>query len=72
MGNERVIDVRGLQPPHPMLKILDELDALPAGQVLRMIHHREPFPLYAALQELGFRYRTETPAPDRFDILIWR
>ncbi|MDA8225431.1 MAG: DUF2249 domain-containing protein [Betaproteobacteria bacterium] len=72
MADERLIDVRGLEPPEPMLKVLHELDSLPAGQVLHMIHHREPFPLYTALEESGFHYRTETGAPGRVDILIWR
>lgn len=72
VADERLIDVRGLEPPEPMLKVLDELDSLPAGQVLHMIHHREPFPLYTALEELGFRYRTDMDVPGRIDILIWR
>lgn len=72
MDRERILDVRSLQPPEPMLKVLDTLETLPDGQILRMIHNREPFPLYAALQELGFRHRLDLETVERIDILIWR
>ena len=71
-GNEIELDVRGLQAPEPLVRILEALDVLPAGSVLRVLHHREPFPLYVALQEEGYQYRTEFVAGDRIEIMIWR
>lgn len=71
-GNEIQLDVRGLQAPEPLVRILEALDALPSGSVLHVLHHREPFPLYAALQEDGYRYRTEFVAGDHIEITIWR
>ncbi len=71
-GNEIELDVRGLQAPEPLVRILQTLDTLPAGGILRVLHHREPFPLYAALQEDGYQYRTEFVTGDRIEIIIWR
>ena len=71
-GNEIELDVRGLQAPEPLVRILEALDALPSGSVLRVLHHREPFPLYAVLQEEGYRYRTGFAADGHIEITIWR
>ncbi len=71
-GNEIGIDVRGLQAPEPLVRILEAIDTLPPGSVLRVLHHREPFPLYASLQEEGYQYRAEFVAGGHIEITIWR
>lgn len=53
-----LVDARELLPPEPMLRVLAALPALPPGAVLTLLLYREPFPLYAKLQELGFAWRT--------------
>ena len=70
--DEIVLDVRGLEPPQPLERALDESAQLKAGQRLRMIHHREPCLLYPLLKQRGFCYRTADVADDRFELLIWR
>ena len=45
---------------------------MPPGDSLRMVHNREPFPLYGILQQDGYQYRTETCADGHFEIVIWR
>lgn len=72
MTGEIVLDVRGLEPPEPLVRVMDALESLPPGDRLRMVHNREPFPLYGILQEDGYQYRTETFADGRFEIVIWR
>jgi len=72
MTTEIVLDVRGLEPPEPLVKVMDALETLPPGDTLRMVHNREPFPLYGILQEDGYQYRTETFADGRVEIVIWR
>lgn len=56
------VDVRGLEPPEPLLRILYALDALPTGHTLRARTDREPRPLLAEAQLRGFHYecRAET------------
>ena len=52
---ERVLELRGLQPPEPIVRIFEALERSP-GEPLRAILPHEPAPLYALLRERGFRY----------------
>lgn len=51
------LDVRGLQPPEPLERVLDALDWLVPGKRLVMLIDREPLPLYRILDRNGYRYR---------------
>lgn len=53
-----VIDARELLPPEPMVRVLAALPGLGPGEALTLLLYREPFPLYAVLQERGFAWRT--------------
>lgn len=65
------LDVRELEPPEPMQRALDAIARLKPGEQLLMRHHREPYPLYAILNERGFSHRTTQLADDSYEILIW-
>jgi hypothetical protein len=63
------MDLRGLQPPEPMVRIFQALERDP-GAPLRVILPHEPLPLYALLRERGYSC-TGAPRPDGgFEILI--
>jgi TusA-related sulfurtransferase len=64
------LDARDLEPPEPMQQALAALAVLKPGEQLRMLLHREPFPLYAILRERGFTYRTTQQADGSYEILI--
>jgi hemerythrin-like domain-containing protein len=65
------LDVRGLEPPAPMMRIMQALTGAP-HQPLRVRIHREPLPLYELLAERGFTWRT-TPLDDgSYEVLIER
>ena len=65
------LDVRGLEPPAPMMRIMEALARAPR-EPLRVRIHREPIPLYELLAERGFAWRT-TPLEDgSFEVLIER
>jgi uncharacterized protein (DUF2249 family) len=66
------LDVRGLEPPEPMVRILARLDALGPGQTLEVIHDRRPLFLYPQLDDRGFRHETDEPAPGLVRIVIRR
>lgn len=67
----RVLDVGGLEPPEPMVRILEALDSLGPDEQLRVLIDREPVPLYRILLRNGYQYRT-TPQPElRYEVLIW-
>ena len=48
------VDARGLEPPQPMIKILETLATLPEDAELRAHTDRRPIHLYAHLEERGF------------------
>lgn len=66
------LDVRGLEPPQPMMAVLERLDALAPGETLTVIHDRRPTFLYPQLDERGFTHRTEEPKPGVVHIIIRR
>ncbi len=49
------IDVRELEPPEPMLKVLETLSKVDERTVLVVHHHREPLMLYPKLEERGYK-----------------
>ncbi len=53
------IDNRGLQPPEPMVRILDAFEHLGAGAVLEAVNERDPVFLYPELQARGAAIHTE-------------
>ena len=48
------VNARGLEPPQPMVTILEALATLPAGAQLRAWTDRRPIHLLARLEERGF------------------
>ncbi|MCX6893979.1 MAG: DUF2249 domain-containing protein [Verrucomicrobia bacterium] len=57
------LDARGLEPPQPMMRILEAVTALPPDATLVAHTDRQPLLLYPQLEQRGFNYRTE-PQPD--------
>ncbi len=53
------VDARGLEPPQPLVTILEAVAALPEGARLRALTDRRPMHLYAQLEERGFTGTTE-------------
>ncbi|MBM4219864.1 MAG: DUF2249 domain-containing protein [Gammaproteobacteria bacterium] len=63
------LDLRGLQPPEPMWRILDALASAPhAG--LRVILPHEPQPLYGLLRERGFAWSGRTREDGAYELFI--
>lgn len=66
------LDVRGLEPPEPMVRVLESLERLAAGGELVVLHDRRPMFLYPQLDERGFAHETDTPQPGVVRIRIRR
>jgi TusA-related sulfurtransferase len=64
------IDVRGLEPPLPMRRVLERLEGLPEGTLLEVIHNRRPVFLYPQLDARGFAHETDEPEPGVIRIRI--
>ena len=65
------LDLRGLRPPEPIVRIFDALQRAP-GTPLRAILPHEPVPLYGLLRERGFSCTGAQRADGGFEVLIER
>ncbi|MBT3340859.1 MAG: DUF2249 domain-containing protein [Planctomycetes bacterium] len=65
------LDVRGLEPPEPMMQILAKLDEMGPTSQLMIDHHREPLLLYAKLEEKGFASSAEEVEAGHWKIHIF-
>lgn len=66
------VDARGLEPPMPMVTILEALADLPDSAKLRAHTDRRPMHLYAQLEERGFAGETEEQTDGSFITQIHR
>ena len=64
------IDVRELEPPEPMIKILETLSSVDEKTVLIVHHHREPLMLYPKLEERGYRAISNKIKENYFKVII--
>jgi uncharacterized protein (DUF2249 family) len=60
------VDARGLEPPQPMVKILEALTAFPDNAALRALTDRRPVHLYPMLEARGFKGESEEQADGSF------
>jgi hypothetical protein len=63
------MDLRGLQPPEPLVRIFSALEREP-GTPLRVILPHEPVPLYNLLRERGYSYAGTPRSDGGFEVLI--
>lgn len=66
------LDVRGLEPPQPLLKIFSTLEGLGGDAALHIIHERKPIHLYPRLKDAGYKFLTEETGDDLYTIKIWK
>jgi uncharacterized protein (DUF2249 family) len=67
----RRIDVCRLEPPEPMVQVLDALSVMADNERLLVLIDREPHPLYRILDGNGLAHRTEARPDHLYEILIW-
>lgn len=66
------VDARGLEPPEPMVKILEAAATLPPGVALEARTDRCPIHLLDELTSRGFQHRTDEQADGSFVTHIQR
>ena len=71
-GDRVQLDVRGLEPPQPMVRVLEALDRLAPGAELEVRHDRRPLLLYPQLDARGYAHETDEPEPGLVRIRIRR
>lgn len=67
-----VLDVRGLEPPEPMVRVLARLDALAPGGEFTVLHERRPLFLYPQIEDRGCVHETDEPEPGLVRIRVRR
>ncbi|MCC7051301.1 MAG: DUF2249 domain-containing protein, partial [Bacteroidia bacterium] len=72
LGKTKIIDVRELEMPQPMLTILENLDTLIVGNALYVYHKRIPVFLLPELKERGFEYRAKELSDSEVHLLIFK
>jgi len=68
---ELLLDVSELEAPEPLTQIIDLLNTLEQHSYLRVIHRKEPFPLYNILHKNDFDFIAIEVEPSEYNILIW-
>lgn len=71
-GNIETVDVRALEMPLPMHRILEALKTLPAGKALFVYHKRIPVFLLPELEEQQFSYRIKEISDAEVHLLIYK
>lgn len=69
---ERFLDVSDLEPCEPLERSLAAIEELAPGDHLRILHRREPFPLYDLLTARGFEHRTVPGGRTAVEVFVWR
>jgi uncharacterized protein (DUF2249 family) len=65
------LDNRGLEPPEPMVRVLEALQTLPADAELSAQLDREPLLLYQHLSDRGFAHALEPQADGTYLLRVW-
>ena len=66
------VDARGLEPPQPLMVILNALEALPAGASLRATTDRRPCHLFGEAEQRGFRHESSEQADGSWVTVLQR
>lgn len=60
---ETTIDVRGLEPPQPLVNIISLLETPDVSDTVFVLHDRDPVLLYPELEDRGWDW-SRLPSPD--------
>ncbi|MFN3711871.1 MAG: sulfurtransferase TusA family protein [Alishewanella aestuarii] len=64
------LDVRNLEPPQPMIRIMQALEKLKRGETLEVLGSRPFTHLLPRLEEMGYAYQLEE-AEEGYVLIIW-
>ena len=66
------LDCSQMEPPEPMLRVLEQLDRFKQGERIKMLHRMKPRLLFPNLQERGLNFRIIEHIPDQIEVRIWQ
>lgn len=71
MARHLTLDIRGMQPPEPLERVLATIADFRPGDTLKLLSDFEPRPLYRILERDGFQHRAEASAEAACEVTIW-
>jgi uncharacterized protein (DUF2249 family) len=71
-GKQLLLDNRGLEPPQPMIRTLNKLNQLQAGDRLTIHNDRVPAFLIEELNQLNYRYEVEEQEDGSAKVTIFK
>jgi uncharacterized protein (DUF2249 family) len=71
MPRHLTLDVRGMQPPEPIERVLETIGDFGDGDTLRLVIDCYPRPLFRILERNGYGYREEPGSESLYEITIW-
>ena len=66
------LDCSQMEPPEPMLRVLEQLDRLKPGEGIKMLYRLKPRLLFPKLQEKGWNFRIIENTPVQIEVRIWQ
>ena len=66
-----VLDVRGMQPPEPLERVIEAIGDFVPGDTLKLVIDCEPKPLFRVLQANNYLWRVEPGDESNYEITIW-
>lgn len=67
-----LLDLRGLEPPQPMLRVLEEIEVLPEGGAIVALTRFHPVHLLEILEQRGFSADSEEQPDGSHETIIQR
>lgn len=71
-GRIITVDCRDLEPPEPMVKVLEAVNDMAPDEAVLMIHRKMPRLLFSKLEELGFSHDVTEESDGLIKLLIWK
>jgi hypothetical protein len=72
MGREITLDVRGMEAPEPLERVLLTIDDFGPDDRLQLIIDCRPMPLFRILERNGYGYREAPGKTSNYEITIWK
>jgi TusA-related sulfurtransferase len=71
MARHVTLDVRGMEPPEPIERVLETIADFQDGDTLKLVIDCMPIPLFRILERSGFGHHLEPGTESLYEITIW-
>jgi len=68
MARDITLDVRGMEAPEPLERVLETIDGFVAGDRLKLVIDCRPAPLFRILERNGYAYQVAAGTHSNYEI----